>query len=156
MGIPMFKLRSKNLSSSLWESINIFNIKNIIIILLNYQPFIQFNVIIDIISSFLIDEDKVKIIIYYSIACRIMIPCHSLCTTYTDLHNIDNDIDLLSNRIIYRYEKFLDRKYKMLELSCKNPICIHIGSYPLNKIILISKYIENTTNKLIELLNNKI
>ena len=156
MCIPMFKLRSRDLSCSLWASIDIFNIKNIIIILLNYQPFIQFNHIIDIISSFLTDKDKVKLIIYYSISCRIMIPCHALCTNYIKLHDIDNDIDILCDRMNYRYNKFSKLKYKMLELRCRNPICIYRCSLPLNKTILISKYIEKTTSKLIELLNNKI
>jgi len=134
----------------------IFNQQNIIIILLNYQPFIKLKGIIDIISSFLSDEDLLKIIMYYSIACGIMIPCHALCTNCTDLYKVDTTIFLIRDQLIKRYAKFRDREYKILETRCDKAICNHTNKTSPVDMISIYKYIEKITCKHIELLNNKI
>ena len=143
----------EKLNPIIWKSLELFNIKNIIIILLNYQPFIIFNNIPNIILSFLTEQDKLQLIIYYSISCNIMIACHALCTDCIDLYSVENNIDLIGLRLAHRKDKFKDRNKLIIEYPCDKRVCSHKSSFDLKEIITINKHIETTTHKLINLLN---
>jgi len=139
LGIPIEKLNSTTV-----EILNLFNIINIIKLILRDTPISNNNHIINILINFLSESDQKLLITYYSIYNGIMIPCHAMCNNFIELYSIQTNI--IKNICVNtnkRSDKFKLKGYRIFNTKCHDKICIHQEqTITVQELLEFSNYIK--------------